>query len=230
MKRPLCLVCLLFMALLYAAVWFGMPPAWGNPLPAPVRSELQDEVVQICGEVESSQETDDTRILVLSNAILIFHSKKLPIQKAKVTLTENVPVPCGTVLLVSGKLREIPKPRNPGEFDSRTYYSARKIYYSLESAEIQDSSPDYDPIRQKLADLKKGLYEGLLISAGKDAPTFAAIVLGDRTGLDEETNLLYRMTGIMHLFALSGLHISILGMGLYNVLGSGRLLWLQCPL
>lgn len=218
MKRPLCLVCLLFMALLYAAVWFGMPPAWGNPLPAPVRSELQDEVVQICGEVESSQETDDTRILVLSNAILFFHSKKLPIQKAKVTLTENVPVPCGTVLLVSGKLREIPKPRNPGEFDSRTYYSARKIYYSLESAEIQDSSPDYDPIRQKLADLKKGLYEGLLISAGKDAPTFAAIVLGDRTGLDEETNLLYRMTGIMHLFALSGLHISILGMGLYNVL------------
>ena len=126
MKRPLCLVCLLFMTLLYAAVWFGMPPAWGNPLPAPVRSELQDEVVQICGEVESSQETDDTRILVLSNAILIFHSKKLPIQKAKVTLTENVPVPCGTVLLVSGKLREIPKPLS---LQGRTLQRLRLLFW-----------------------------------------------------------------------------------------------------
>ena len=219
LRRPLCLVCLLFMVLLLAAGWVGIPPEWGNPLPEEIKTALQNAgEVRVCGEVESSQDTDDQRTLILKDTFLLVQSTKIPIKRIEVSLTENIPVPCGAVLLLSGNIREIEGPRNPGEFDRKTYYSARQIWYTLQDAQILEASGDYDAVRQGLADFREELFSGLCLAAGEDAPVFAAIVLGDRSGVDEETSLLYRMSGIMHLFALSGLHISILGMGFYNVL------------
>ncbi|MDE5678883.1 MAG: ComEC/Rec2 family competence protein, partial [Lachnospiraceae bacterium] len=44
------------------------------------------------------------------------------------------------------------------------------------------------------------------------------MVRGDRSALDAETKTLYKEAGIMHIFAVSGLHITFLGMGLYCLL------------
>ena len=51
-----------------------------------------------------------------------------------------------------------------------------------------------------------------------EAGAFEAIVLGDKTNLDPELKMRYQMAGIIHILAISGLHISLLGMGLYNLL------------
>ena len=51
---------------------------------------------------------------------------------------------------------------------------------------------------------------------------FEAIVLGDKTNLDPELKMRYQMAGIIHILAISGLHISLLGMGLYNLLKKNR--------
>ena len=53
---------------------------------------------------------------------------------------------------------------------------------------------------------------------GKEAGIFQAIVLGDKSSLDEEVKLRYQMAGIVHVLAISGLHISVIGMGIYNLL------------
>ena len=47
-----------------------------------------------------------------------------------------------------------------------------------------------------------------------EAGAFEAIVLGDKTNLDPELKMRYQMAGIIHILAISGLHISLLGMGL----------------
>lgn len=44
------------------------------------------------------------------------------------------------------------------------------------------------------------------------------MTLGDKQELDPETQMRYQLAGIIHILAISGLHISILGMGLYNLL------------
>ena len=36
--------------------------------------------------------------------------------------------------------------------------------------------------------------------------------------MEDETKLRYQMGGILHILAISGLHISILGMGFYRML------------
>lgn len=44
------------------------------------------------------------------------------------------------------------------------------------------------------------------------------MVLGDKQDLEPEMRMRYQLAGIVHILAISGLHISILGMGLYNLL------------
>ena len=43
-------------------------------------------------------------------------------------------------------------------------------------------------------------------------------MLGEKGELEDEEKLRYQMGGIMHIIAISGLHVSILGVGLYNLL------------
>lgn len=44
------------------------------------------------------------------------------------------------------------------------------------------------------------------------------MLLGEKSGLDEEVRLRYQMAGMVHILAISGLHISVLGMGLFSLL------------
>lgn len=51
------------------------------------------------------------------------------------------------------------------------------------------------------------------------------MVLGDKQDLDPEMRMRYQLAGIVHILAISGLHISILGMGFYNLLK--KLAWVS---
>ncbi len=79
-------------------------------------------------------------------------------------------------------------------------------------------SENYSAYRQGMNDLRKYLSKVLNGIGGKEAGVFQAIVLGDKSSLDEEVKLRYQMAGIVHVLAISGLHISVIGMGIYNLL------------
>lgn len=55
-------------------------------------------------------------------------------------------------------------------------------------------------------------------SGNNHADIFLAILTGDRSGLDADTKDLYRKSGIAHILAISGLHISFIGMSLFAML------------
>lgn len=46
----------------------------------------------------------------------------------------------------------------------------------------------------------------------------SAILLGDKAQLDTETKVLYQKSGIGHILAISGLHMSFIGVGFYKML------------
>ena len=55
-----------------------------------------------------------------------------------------------------------------------------------------------------------------------DVEGFArGLMLGDRTGIDYETNTVMKVSGISHIIAVSGLHVSIL-FGLVHLIGFRR--------
>ena len=65
--------------------------------------------------------------------------------------------------------------------------------------------------------------EKLEAVCGEDAGIMQAILLGDKAFLPEEVKKLYQKGGISHILAISGLHISFLGVGLYQSLKKLRL-------
>lgn len=52
----------------------------------------------------------------------------------------------------------------------------------------------------------------------RDDGVLSAMLLGEKGDLDAEIKSLYQRAGIAHVLAISGLHISLLGMGLYRLL------------
>lgn len=43
-----------------------------------------------------------------------------------------------------------------------------------------------------------------------------SIVLGDRSGLDDDVKRMYQKNGISHILAISALHVSLVGMFIYD--------------
>lgn len=218
-KRPLCLVCLLLMAFLCLADWMGLPFVRGNPLPLSVQAWIaQHPDAVVCGEAVRCTETEYSQSVYLKNTYLIVRSNKIPIENIRIFLKEHYDIPVGTVLMVSGKMEEISSPRNPGEFDSQQYYGAERIYYFMKDCKIRKSSKDYSIYGQSFCEVRQKFQEILAFSAGSDAPAFEAILLGEKENLEEKTKIRYQMGGIIHILAISGLHISLLGMGFYKIM------------
>ena len=52
----------------------------------------------------------------------------------------------------------------------------------------------------------------------KEGTALAAMMLGEKSGMDAEVKSLYQASGIGHILAISGLHLSFLGVGAYHIL------------
>lgn len=108
-------------------------------------------------------------------------------------------------------------------FDSESYYKAEKIFLNAEKCgSITLEKRDSHKIRNFLADYKAKVISDFRIKLGDDCGGFlAGMVFGEKGFIgDGLKNSLYR-TGIGHVMAVSGLHISIMAvafMGIMNFL------------
>ena len=218
-RRPICLLCFLMMLALGIADLAGIPLIRGNPLPASLQSWIKVHPgSEICGEVERYENTEFSQSVYLKKTYLIYHSKKFPINNVRVFLKKEEELKPGMQIFVKGILKEVEGPTNPGGFDSRQYYACRHIYYFMKKAVLLKKTSTYSGYHQAMLMVKEKCRQILENTAGKDAPVFEAIVLGEKTGLDPEIRMRYQLAGIVHILAISGLHISILGMGLYKLM------------
>ncbi len=206
----------------------------GVPLPDTVQTYIEKHpAAVICGEVQQCQTTEFSFSVCLKHVFLIVRSEKIPIENVKVFLKKEEDLPPGTQAVFSGQLESVGDPRNPGEFDSRQYHACQHIYYFMKKAVLKKKSTGYSGYRQKLLELKEQVLEILRNAAGKlkeqvleilrnaagkDSPVFEAMLLGEKTELEQEVKMRYQMAGMIHILAISGLHISILGMGLFSLL------------
>ncbi len=125
----------------------------------------------------------------------------------------------GTVLRVKGKLRFFSEAGNKGEFDLWEYYRMMKLSFRLEDACITAHGGKAAPLREGLYRLKEH-FSGVLeeVFPESEASILKAMLLGEKNGLDGEIKKLYRDSSIIHILSISGLHISMIGMGLYRLL------------
>ncbi len=125
----------------------------------------------------------------------------------------------GSLVQVTGQFESFSHGTNPGQFDQHDYYAALKIGGIVKNARITAVSSDYSVIKEALYSLKKHWKERLYrCFPEKEASILSAMLLGDKTQLDRTTKDLYQKNGIIHILSISGLHITLIGMGLYRLL------------
>ena len=130
-----------------------------------------------------------------------------------------IDIKLGNKVKIIGSLQSFESPRNEGQFNEKFYYRSRKYYYKFWGEEIillEDSVSVPSQILRRIREKLAFVYDKHLPS--KEAGVVKAMVLGEKSGLLEEIKTLYQQNGIGHLMAISGLHISLLGMGFYRIL------------
>ena len=137
-------------------------------------------------------------------------------------LTESSYLPgIGSRIRCEGEVSHFREATNPGEFNAKEYYNRQGIAFELRDAAVTGSSQNDSLYRQALWRLKNHMGNALeALLSPEDASVMKAMLLGDKKGMDREIKSLYQAAGISHVVAISGLHISILGTGVYNLLSA----------
>ena len=125
---------------------------------------------------------------------------------------------------LSGTLYPFQRAMNDGEFDLRLYYHILRIEYSLRDVEILAASAPADPTAASLYRVKKSISTVIdRCFSTRNSPVLKAMLLGEKGLLEEETKELYQGAGIIHILSISGVHLSLLGMGLFSFLKKIRI-------
>ena len=221
MKRPLCMGCLFFLLVVWSGLRLLGPPA--DPY-----TEYAGREIAVTGVVEWKEEKNGRQIFYLKDVRFSDTGSQEQIKyreeagESRLGLIcalqeeEGLPV-LGSLLVVRGKLSLYHQATNPGEFDLYEYYLYKGYGGKLAVREWKAQSGTGDHWRETLWQLRKklgGIYDACL--PGEDAAIMKAMVLGDKGELSADIKDLYRVNGIAHILAISGLHISILGIGFYK--------------
>ena len=129
----------------------------------------------------------------------------------------------GNVLHLRGRLRPPPLLRNPADFDYGGYLQRRGVYALLsiyEAADVTVLGTDRGLLDRVVVPVRRYATRCLdaLLPTERGRMVLSALLLGDRSRIDEGTREAFVRTGLMHLLAVSGLHVLLVGMVLYALL------------
>ena len=125
----------------------------------------------------------------------------------------------GQLVLLRGKYTPWEEPSNPGQFNSGKYYCSLGILGQFKKCKIIKQGISYSGFREGLWSVRRLADEKLRQELGEeDGALVSAMLLGEKAGLNEEDKNLYQRNGISHILAISGLHLMLLGMGIFKIL------------
>ena len=190
--------------------------------------DLKENTVIVQGKIYKIENTAFGKNIYLKGVEVENGEKNVSVKRIFVN-TEKIPnVRIGNIIKVRGKLRQFEEAANKGNFDSRKYYLSLGFYGKIEAGTIEIINSNYSGIRQGLYELRMEIIERLEKLCSDNKGIFSiinnkngiigAIILGDKTDLDSDIKELYSVSGIAHILAISGLHISFIGMAIYRLL------------
>lgn len=125
-----------------------------------------------------------------------------------------LPLRAGDVVELRCRLRVPRPPRNPHGFDARTWVLGEGAVLQAsvsKGADLRLLGSGQVPMWKRLvSDIRQGMRHAIAsLYSPEQAAVINGLLLGDRSGIDEETLGEFRRAGIMHILAVSGLHAGI---------------------
>lgn len=209
---------------------------FSEELSAAEKAEYGGGVIRISGVIEKVSEGTYSKRLMLKKCCI--NGRRL-VNNIVLEISDNTSygwsarrgdhVEANVELEASQSMLPVPAAAaNPGQFDLRQYYKSLGYLYYIEDPEVISVAGGKNRIVYRLDSLKtslKAVYRKCCTAT--DAGVYAAMVTGDRSDMDSTISELFSAAGIGHILAISGLHISLIGMGLYKLL---RRIGFLCPM
>ncbi|MGM0445093.1 MAG: DNA internalization-related competence protein ComEC/Rec2 [Bacillota bacterium] len=175
------------------------------------------QVVEVVGKLKLNLESVEGNSILLEP--IFVNNKEVKygkIQLWKDDLKNNVGE--GDLVIARIELNRPNNARNPGGFSYLTYLKNKKIYSVgsvYEIYKIQDHFSIYHPI----ISLKVKLLNLIDQSISPPVNTFVkALILGEKSNLDDNWSKYFRKAGANHLLAISGLHVGFLSLFIISLL------------
>ncbi len=174
--------------------------------------------VTVEGKVRRIEEAEEGFVFY----VRIFSDRKINvIVNVPITEGEDIRLPgIGNTVRVSGKCMHFDSATNDGMFDSAIYYKILGMDYRITNADFSVIDGKTAPLSNALFMIRRcygSVYSKYLSS---DNPgVIRSMLLGEKKQASKSIKDLYKQSGISHILAISGLHISLLGMSIYKLLG-----------
>lgn len=224
-KRPLCFFIVCFTFCLAFVLWL-------SKLTAKEEINEYSVTVTLTGTLEEKKLKSDRQIYYLKDCTFSAESANNLKKKKQQNIERSVTgegVVCyldgqtdgkiGQKITVTGTLQNYPVVENEGQFDVKTYYQTLGYESMLLNAIVLEKSERYDFLGELLE-----CYRGRVCDfyrahmSSQDASVVSAMLLGEKDEMDAQIKSLYQKNGIAHILAISGLHISFLGIGIFSLL------------
>lgn len=173
-------------------------------------SEVTDgESVTFCGKVYKREFSNNHYKYYLSN------NSKFSV----IVYSDDDVMQIDDISLISGKVHKFEAASNEGAFEQDIFYNSQKILFAIYLDKILDIKSPNLSVKKFLYRLKDILGNRMLsLSDEEEAGVLASILIGEKSELSAEIKELYRNVGLSHILAISGMHISLVGMTLYKLL------------
>ena len=118
----------------------------------------------------------------------------------------------GAVYSMIGRIAEVPGPKNPQGFDYREYLSKKRIYYQVTADHPVVGAGEQNTLSKGVSRLRNRLVDRFS-DLGYDERVRGfteALLFGVKTRLDDDLQARFRDLGILHVLAVSGMHVILL--------------------
>lgn len=214
--RPLCFVCLLLILVQILGFMISGESRYEIPASSVFYSQKK-QTICVQGQVYKKKHNSTYQIIYLKN-------NSVPDSKLMIYDKNFIEISIGQKIEVRGSTDHFDRARNPGNFDQALYYAKQDIYGVIwaDSMEVVDEKEHafFEKLYQFKQLWKRSVLENM---DEKQGGILVAMLLGDKEEMDSEVQELYQVNGIGHILAISGLHISFVGLGIYKLLRKGGL-------
>jgi competence protein ComEC len=194
-----------------------------------IKSIIEQEELIVLGKVRRifSFDGESTRFDLDSISVRTAESNFKPSQGTiRYIIKERLPSSIfpGTTVAVRARLKRPHRFMTPGSFDYPAYLANKHIYVTgyistpLHIATVETSPPSSQRTKYLPEILREKINRFIDVSlSGEQAAVYKALLTGDRSAISPSLIELFKGAGVLHILAISGMHMSLLGVFLFAV-------------
>ncbi len=171
-----------------------------------------EEKIGILGDVRSLPDKREKKVFFeFESRSLINDADTIPLC-GKIRVTFDYGVNYGDRLILYGRLRSPSSPSNPNEFDYRSWLARRNIYVTMFPDSIKKVGDGFGNRGILLVARVRDYIEGTVNKniGGTPGAFLKGITIGQRGQIPKEVQEVFKNTGVIHILAVSGLHVGII--------------------